>query len=149
MPQVTTMPDSQHVCELLLPNNTAALPQLVDAVTAFCTAHQLDDRTCHDLNLALEEAVSNVMLYAYADNTPHTILVRLTVNDTAVHASIEDDGVAFNPLDAPAPDLDAPIEQRQIGGLGIFFVQELMDDVTYARRGDKNILQLVKKTQVA
>jgi serine/threonine-protein kinase RsbW len=138
------MPDSQDVRELMLPNNTAALPQLVDAVTAFCSAHQLDDRMCHDLNLALEEAVSNVMLYAYDDDLPHTVLVRLAIEAGCVRATIEDDGAAFNPLEAPTPDLDVPIEERQIGGLGIFFVQELMDKVTYARRNDRNVLELVK-----
>ena len=143
------MPAPERVCEVFLPNDTAALPRLTDDVTAFCTAHNLDARCCHDLNLALEEAVSNVMLYAYDDHAPHTILVRLAVDDTAVRVTIEDDGLAFNPLDAPAPDLDAPIEQRQIGGLGIFFVQELMDEVTYARRDGKNVLQLLKKTQAA
>lgn len=147
MPQATTMPDSQRVRELILPNNTAALPQLVDAVTAFCGAHRLDDRTCHDLNLALEEAVSNVMLYAYDDDLPHTVLVRLAREAGCVRATIEDEGTAFNPLDAPTPDLDVPIEQRQIGGLGIFFVQELMDEVTYARRNGKNVLDLVKFTR--
>jgi len=143
------MPATDRVREVTLPNDTAALPCLADTVTEFCAAHHLDARCSHDLNLALEEAVSNVMLYAYTDHAPHTILVRLTLDDTAVRVAIEDDGVAFNPLDAPAPDLDVPIEQRQIGGLGIFFVQELMDEVTYARRDGKNILQLVKKTQAA
>ncbi len=143
------MPATDRVRDVTLPNDTAALPRLTDAVTEFCAAHNLNARCCHDLNLALEEAVSNIMLYAYDDDAPHTILVRLTVDGTAVRATIEDDGVAFNPLNAPTPDLDAPIEQRQIGGLGIFFVQELMDEVTYARRDGKNVLQLLKKTQVA
>ncbi|HQL09032.1 MAG TPA: ATP-binding protein [Lentisphaeria bacterium] len=138
------MPDTAPVCEVTLPNDTAALPRLADAVTAFCAANALGEQWRHDLNLALEEAVSNVMLYAYHDHAAHTILVRLAVDGTAVHATIEDDGVAFNPLDAPAPDLTVPVEERPIGGLGILFVKELMDDVRYARRHGKNVLELVK-----
>ena len=95
------------------------------------------------VNLALEEIVINVMNYAH-DSGLHEIEVNLTSDDNALTIEVVDDGRPFDPLhDAPEPDVDAELEDRDIGGLGIHFVRTLMDDVQYRREQGKNHLTMV------
>ena len=95
------------------------------------------------VNLALEEIVINVMNYAH-DGGLHEIEVNLTSDDTALTIEVVDDGRPFDPLhDAPEPDVDAELEDRHIGGLGIHLVRTMMDDVQYRREQGKNHLTMV------
>lgn len=98
-----------------------------------------------DLNLALEEVLANVVLYGYDDAKEHDILIRVSIGAEELTMEIEDDGHAFNPLDQPAPDLARPLEERQAGGLGIFLIRKVIDQVEYRRENGKNILTLKKK----
>ncbi len=109
------------------------------------------ERTCHlpaqlvfDLNVVLDELLSNIINYGYDDQAPHDIRVTLSASDAAVEIRIEDDGKAFNPLAAPAPDLTLPLAERPIGGLGLHFVRKLMDDVKYHRENEHNYMFLKK-----
>jgi len=98
----------------------------------------------HTLNLAMEEIITNIIRYGYEDDREHRIEVRIVVDDTRVNLEIEDDGKSFNPLEVPIPDVDRPIAERPIGGLGLFLVRNLMDELAYTRRGGKNILSMNK-----
>jgi serine/threonine-protein kinase RsbW len=98
-----------------------------------------------DMNVALDEVLSNLISYGFSDQLPHDIDVVLSVGDSVVTAEIEDDGIAFDPLAAPAPDLQAPIENWPIGGLGIHLVRNLMTEVKYQRVGDRNKLLMVRR----
>jgi len=99
------------------------------------------------LQLALEEAVVNVMEYAYPPRTTGEISIRVTCS-TAHHrkltAVIADSGVAFNPTEAAVADTTLSAEERPIGGLGILLVRELMDSINYERIDGKNVLTLTK-----
>ena len=101
----------------------------------------------HDLNLALEEILTNIISYGYTDNREHEIKVRLSVQPGEVKAEVEDDGQPFNPLAAPEADTTQSLEERTIGGLGIHLVRKLMDGLEYKRQGDRNLLTIRKKTQ--
>ena len=95
------------------------------------------------VNLALEEIVINVMNYGHEDGL-HEIDIILTSEENALTIEIVDDGRPFDPLhDAPIPDVNAELEDRNIGGLGIHFVRKMMDDVRYRREEGKNHLTLV------
>ncbi len=98
-----------------------------------------------DLNVVLDELLSNIINYGYTDDTPHEIGVTLSVSAAMVEVRIEDDGIAFDPLAAPEPDITLPLALRPIGGLGLHFVRKLMDDVQYKRENNRNILFLKKK----
>lgn len=96
--------------------------------------------------LASEEAVVNVIHYAYPDTEGDVeIQVRELDGDAGIEIVVRDRGIAFNPLERDAPDITAPVEDRPIGGLGIFMVQQIMDSVRYERRGDENILTMAKR----
>jgi serine/threonine-protein kinase RsbW len=92
--------------------------------------------------LCSEEAVTNTISYAFPENGFHEISLRLSVIKSMVCLEIEDDGVAFNPLDAPARVQPASLEEADIGGLGIALIQRLMDECTYSRQGGRNVLRM-------
>lgn len=95
------------------------------------------------INLALEEIVINVMNYGHDDGL-HEIEILLASDDDTLTIEVIDDGRPFDPLnDAPIPDTSAELEDRNLGGLGIHLVCEMMDDVRYRREEGKNHLTLV------
>jgi serine/threonine-protein kinase RsbW len=96
------------------------------------------------INLALEEIFSNVINYAYTDKDKHIIIVEFSLDDNKLYIKIQDDGQVFNPLEVSEPNISLPVEEREIGGLGIHIVRELMDQVKYSRQNHTNILTLTK-----
>ncbi|MDE2809586.1 MAG: ATP-binding protein, partial [Gemmatimonadota bacterium] len=98
------------------------------------------------IGLAVEELGVNIVNYGHNDDQDHEIKIVISSEDEAITIKIEDDGHAFNPLvDAPEPDLNAEVEDRTVGGLGIYLVRTMMDEVHYQRQEDKNCLTLVKR----
>ena len=97
------------------------------------------------VNLALEELVLNIVDYGF-DEGLHEIEITLTSDADALTIEIVDGGRPFDPLkDAPQPDVDAPVEDRPVGGLGVHLVRTLMDQMHYRREKGKNHLTLVTR----
>ena len=98
------------------------------------------------IGVALDEVLSNIIRYAYPDgNGVFTISLSFDTGRKMVGMTICDCGTAFNPLDREEPDISLPAEERPIGGLGIFLVKKMMDEVTYDRKDGQNMLTLRKK----
>ena len=95
-----------------------------------------------DLRIALDEVVTNIVNYAYADDAEHQFTIRCEIRGGALATVVEDDGIAYDPLRTPAPDLSLPLEKRRVGGLGVHFVKNLMSSVRYERVGARNRLTL-------
>jgi anti-sigma regulatory factor (Ser/Thr protein kinase) len=96
------------------------------------------------VNLVFDEILSNIISYAYQDDAGHEIKIGIDLTAEKLLVSIEDDGIPFNPFAREEPDTSLPIEDREIGGLGIHLVKNVMDEVTYHRRQDANLLVLSK-----
>jgi anti-sigma regulatory factor (Ser/Thr protein kinase) len=94
------------------------------------------------LELAVEEAVVNICLYAY-EVPPGELLVRIDPGEKSFIVELVDEGIPFDPLAVNEPDLRAAVEERAVGGLGIFLVRRVMDEVAYHREGSRNVLRLV------
>jgi anti-sigma regulatory factor (Ser/Thr protein kinase) len=105
-----------------------------------------DRSALHNIELASEEAVINIIHHAYQDS-PETVEVMVNIFPEKKRAEIvfKDFGPPFNPLDAKEIDPQQELEEREIGGLGIYFIRQLMDEVRYSRENDQNVLILVKK----
>ena len=131
---------------LRLQNRYSAMEALADWLQDVGRSHGLAEGVVQDLNLALEEVVTNVISYAYSDDAEHEILLRATRRGDQLEVEVEDDGREFDPLAVPPPDLAKPLEEREIGGLGIHLVRSAMDAVKYRRAGNRNVLLLVKRT---
>jgi serine/threonine-protein kinase RsbW len=115
---------------------------LVDSLEVFFAAHGLPRALLRSFAMAFDEVISNVAAYGSA-RAPIRVHVSVTADE--VRAQVIDDGVAFNPLDLADPDVTSGIEDRAIGGLGVFLVKKMMDDVTYERREPHNCLSFAKR----
>ena len=111
----------------------------------FGELHEVPSRALYSLNLALDELVTNVILYGYDDPAGQKITVQIQALPQMLTGSVEDSGREFDPLAMPEPDLNAPLASRELGGLGIHLVRNLMDEVTYQREGGKNLLTIRKR----
>jgi len=98
----------------------------------------------NQIQVASEEALVNVISYAYPDKDGSIEITYNIKEGERLVIEIVDWGAPFDPLSLPEPDIDAPIEDRKIGGLGIYMMRNIMDEVSYEREGDRNILTLVK-----
>ena len=132
---------------LVVQNELAELERLAEFLSQFGTEHNLSEDLSFELNLALEEIFCNIVKHGYQDEACHQITVSLALSEGTVSLSVADDAPAFNPLEAPEPILDRPLEDRPIGGLGIHIVRRVMEDVEYRREGDRNILLMKKRVE--
>jgi len=130
-----------------LKNRLAEIARLGERLGEFAAVHQLAPSVLYDLNLALEEAVTNIISHGYSDHREHEILVRIRVESGEVIAEVKDDAPAFNPLTAPDADVTTPLDERTAGGLGIHLMRKLMDEIEYQRLEDGNLLIMKKNIE--
>ncbi len=131
--------------KLVLPNDIATIPQLNEFIDTVAEEVGLDMSLTMSLNLAIEEAVVNVMDYAYSEGQRGDVDIEVTADQQWLTFVISDTGIAFDPTAKEDVDTTLSAEERPIGGLGIFLVRQLMDVIDYKREGDKNVLTLRKK----
>ena len=129
---------------ITLPNDIEEVPQLAAFVDEVCEALDLDMSTTASLNLAMEEAVVNVMTYAYPKGTKGKVDIEAKADDKKLKFIISDNGAPFDPTEQKEADTTLSAEERPIGGLGIHLVRQMMDSINYERTNGKNILTLIK-----
>lgn len=125
----------------------ADLPELArlnDAVSEFARAQDWSPESLFQIQLALEEVVVNVMSYGSEGGHLPKVCVKLRQQGMRLAIEIADDGIAFDPLQNAEPDLDASLDDRAVGGLGVYLVRQLMDTVDYQRDSGRNILSITK-----
>ena len=130
---------------LILHNDIQQIPQLADFIGIIAEEKNLDQGLAMSLNLALEEAVTNVILYAYPKGSDGLVDIEAIMARDMLKFIITDSGVAFDPTAAPEADVTLGVDERPIGGLGIFLVRNIMDTVTYERVDGKNVLSMSKR----
>jgi serine/threonine-protein kinase RsbW len=128
-----------------LKNRLSEIARVAHVVETFGSRHALPARLVFEVNLALDEILTNVISYGYDDDAEHDIVVRLTMQPGELAVQVEDDGRPFNPLDVAAPSLDVPLQERPIGGLGVHLVRKVIDGVEYRRQDGKNIMVMTKR----
>ena len=128
---------------LTLTNNINELERLEPFLEEFFQQNGLAPTLFPKINLALEEALANVIMYAYPEGTEGDVKLSMKVEDNAIRMEIRDKGVPFNPLQQQEADLDVPLEERKIGGLGIHLIKEIMDSVAYEYHEGRNVLSMV------
>jgi len=131
---------------LTLTNDVQQVTLLEDYINTIAEEADIDMSLALSLNLALEEAVTNVILYAYPEGQTGTVDIKAIVDDSRrLTFIISDSGIPFDPTQKEDADVTLSVEERPIGGLGIFLVKQIMDDVTYERTNDRNILSMAKQ----
>lgn len=105
----------------------------------------IDQETVYDLQLALDEAATNVITHGYAGMDPGSMILLLEIDLKRIRMTLTDFGHPFEPSSAPAPDLEAALEDRPMGGFGLYFIFQTMDEVDYVTTSDSNTLTLIKR----
>lgn len=136
--------DTKFYHKITLYNEVSETPKIADFMDDIVGETGIDAGLASSLNLAIEEAVVNVINYAYPKGQRGEILLEAYANDERLKFVITDGGVPFDPTVAAEPDVSAGLDDRPIGGLGIFLVRHIMDSVNYERVGGENVLTLRK-----
>lgn len=127
----------------LIPNDLGAVEGALRSFEAFLASGKVGEEPCFNALLCLEEAVTNVIKYAFADPGEHDVAVEARLDAAELVLEVSDGGRTFDPLSAPAPNFDLPHEERPVGGLGIHLLRKLTDRMAYERAGGRNVLTLV------
>ena len=133
---------------LTLHNNVQEASLLAPFIETIAMENGLDHSLTMELNLAVEEAVVNVMEYAYPQGETGEVTIEVSLADGKLDINIIDSGAPFDPTQKSDPDTSLPVEERSIGGLGIFLVRQVMDTVSYRRDDGKNILTFTKNIKM-
>ncbi len=131
--------------ELIVRNEIEELGKVTEFVEQLGERRGFDAAFVMNLNIALEEAISNIILYAFPQSMKEEISIKCSeINDTLIF-TISDRGVKFDPTEIAPADVTLSAGQREIGGLGIFLIRQIMDEVTYERIENRNILTIKKQ----
>ena len=130
---------------LCMSNDIEELNKLEPFLNGIFERENLDMSMLPQIDLALEEAVTNIIMYAYPEGEKGTAELNVEVADGQISATLIDSGTPFNPLQQQEANLDVSLEERKIGGLGIHLIKEIMDEVDYAYEEGRNLLRMKKR----
>ncbi len=134
----------RNLLAIKLPAKLGNLGRWMEAVSECAREQGVDQKKIGKIQLALEEALVNICTYAYPEE-PGNAEVSCQQDNSRFIIEIIDSGIPFDMTSIPAPDLPSSIEKRKIGGLGIFLIKRMADEVSYRREGNFNILRLTVK----
>jgi serine/threonine-protein kinase RsbW len=129
-----------------LRNRLEDLERLEESLREVASAFGIPEQEILGVNLALEELITNVISHGHDDGLEHEISIELDVIERDLKIDMLDDGRPFDPADAEQPDIDEPLHERRIGGLGLHLVRNLVDEVSYTRVDGKNLTTLLKRS---
>jgi serine/threonine-protein kinase RsbW len=131
--------------DIVIHNELSEIALVRDALDQFGSELEVPAQAIVQLQIALDEIVSNVVKYSWVDDEKHDILVRITIDDDGVVLDIFDDGEPFDPRGAPEPLPSLAGRRPEPGGVGIHMVRKLVDDFAYERIDAQNHTRLTKK----
>ena len=109
-----------------------------------CSRRQVPDETVFDLKLAVDEACTNIIEHGYKGMDPGSIILSFRIEPDRILVSITDFGHIFEPAETPKPDVEAALEDRPLGGLGLYLIYQTMDNIDYQSSEDGNTLTFTK-----
>jgi len=133
-----------RILDLVLDNRLPEISRANNAFDEFAEAEGVAVPVRRSVNVVLDELLNNIVSYAFPDDKNHEIDVKFELSSDRLSVTISDDGVPFNPFAGVPPNTGLSIDDREIGGLGIHLVRNMMDEVSYNRRTDRNVVILVK-----
>jgi serine/threonine-protein kinase RsbW len=123
----------------------ANIPVATDGIADYLTSAGVAAEIIPDIELAVDEAITNIIMHGYRKG-PGTIAITCTIEKDRVKIAIRDSAPAFNPLTIPPPDITADLADRVAGGMGIFLIRKVMDEVGYEYKEGQNVLTMEKNT---
>jgi serine/threonine-protein kinase RsbW len=128
-----------------LPADLREIERLHRLVRQFGDLHDVPLRALYAVNLAIDEVITNIVRHGFDNPAGQEVVAQLFARNGEITTEVHDSGRAFNPLDAPAPNLEAPLAERSLGGLGVHLIRSLMDGLEYRRENEKNVLTMRKR----
>jgi anti-sigma regulatory factor (Ser/Thr protein kinase) len=120
---------------------------MMEWILDFVRENDFPSERVQEIELAAEEALVNIIRHAYAENGPGEVEIRCRAEEDRVEIEFVDEGVPFDPTSKAKPQLDLPVEERPVGGLGIFLIRKLIDEIRYRREGGRNVFTWVVNRQ--
>ncbi|TDI75169.1 MAG: PAS domain S-box protein [Bacteroidetes bacterium] len=130
--------------EIVVKNHLSDMDNINEHFKVFAEQAGISEIIIKKFYVVFDEILSNIISYAYKDENEHDIKIKMGISGNRLTVNILDDGIPFNPLGIDKPDMELSLEDREVGGLGIHIVRNLMDGVFYHRGIDKNVLTLIK-----
>ncbi|MDE2759423.1 MAG: ATP-binding protein [Paracoccaceae bacterium] len=134
--------------EIALTNDLREITSIASQIDHFCQDHDLQSEVAYGVNLALEELLANTISYGYEDEDVHRIEVLLRLEEQLLTIMVVDDGIPFDPTQAPESSEMVSLDEPEIRGLGLLLVNRMMDGVEYQRRANCNIAILTKSIEM-
>ena len=125
-------------------NRISEMPKIIEYFESFARENDLHRASIQKFNIVLDELLNNIISYAFKDDDEHHILVKFQLKYLRLIITIEDDGIPFNPFRTESPDIELSISERNLGGLGVHIVKNLVDEYHYIRQSKRNIINLIK-----
>lgn len=136
--------------EIVIKNNEEYIPDVLRFIREVLSNKGFSHTFIAFIAVTVDEVLSNIIHYAYTDNETHDIFIRANIKGSVFTLVFEDDGISFNPLlHAAETQADIPLVHRKKGGLGIYLVSQIMDNIDYKRINGKNVLTLTKTAEQA
>jgi len=133
------------IFQFILRGNLDEIDHLVNKLDQFSQESGIDVATKNQVNLILEELFTNSVNYGFKDIQDAQVNIQISLSDGKLEIVYQDNGIAYNPLEIEDPEFMLSVEDMPIGGLGVFFVKAMTDEVQYKRDGRLNILEMLKK----
>jgi len=130
--------------EMTIKSDSAEIPALSASLETAMHAHGFSTDDILDTQLAVEEVITNIINHGYK-NACGEIIISCRINLYQAEVRIRDNAPRFDPLSLPEPELDGTIQDRKIGGLGVFLIRQVMDEIVYRYENGQNILVMIKR----
>ena len=138
-----------NVLEIALANELREIVAAAAKIDAFCEEQELAPEIAYAVNLSIDEILTNTISYGYDDDEPHRIEIIVRLEADSLVVVIVDDSAPFDLSATPEADIEATLEDREVGGLGLFLVHQMMDKVEYERVDGCNVVTLTKSMAAA
>lgn len=139
--------EETHLLEIHIVNDAKEIDRINEEFNGFLEKRGIPSAFNYRFNVTFDELLSNIISYAYTDDDEHSIDIKIELSGDRLVVTISDDGIPYNPLSTAAPDTSLSVEEREAGGLGVHLVRNLMDDVSYQRKVDKNVTTLLHRLE--
>lgn len=138
------MATTENIYTLSVSSSTSHLAEVRNFVAGHAEKTGLSQKEIDEIRLAVDEAYTNIIKHAYNNSPSKPVTIEVGTSPTHIWISIKDEGRSFKPEDYKAPDILKRIKNKQRGGMGVFLIQKLMDQVQYNRTGSHNEIRMVK-----
>lgn len=133
-----------HTYKLVVNASTGRLAEVRQFIAEKASNFGFDEKKVSDIRLAVDEACTNIIKHAYHYNDKKSVEIKIGVDEDKLWVSLIDTGDAFDPNKYSKPDLKKQMRSRKRGGVGVYLIRKLMDEVEYLKKDDYNMIRMFK-----